>query len=221
MSNSPLVVYTRLSPNHSGKRTAKIDRITPHCVVGQCTITRLGEIFSKREKEASSNYGIGLDGKIGMFIPEDSRSWCSSSAENDQRAVTIECASGNYSPYAMNEAVYKSLTELCVDICMRNGKTRLLWFGDEKKTLSYNPKENEMVLTVHRWFANRDCPGEWLYSRLGDLAKTVTARLNVQTGSPLYRVQVGSFRVRENAENFLEKIRAAGFPDAYITTVTK
>ena len=216
-----MISYTKLSPNNSGERTVNIDRITPHCVVGQCSVETLGEIFSKTSSKSSSNYGIGFDGRVGMYVPENKRSWCSSSAANDQRAVTIECASDTNEPYAMNDAVYKTLVKLCVDICKRNYKTVLLWFGDKEKTLSYSPKSNEMVLTVHRWFANKSCPGNWLYSRLGSLAATVTKELSctVEPGNNLYRVQVGAFRNKQNAENYLAKIKKAGFNDAFITVV--
>lgn len=177
MSKSPLVTYTKLSPNHSGLRTHAIDRITPHCVVGQCSIETLGDIFAPSSKKTSSNYGIGADGRIGMYVGEKNRSWCSSSNANDQRAVTIECASDTYEPYAMNEKVYDALVNLCTDICQRNEKNKLLWLEDKNKTLNYSPKSNEMVLTVHRWFVNKSCPGNWLYARLGDLANKVTENL--------------------------------------------
>lgn len=223
MSNSPLVQFTELSPHNSGERTMQIDRITPHCVVGQCSIETLGGIFADPEKYASSNYGIGPDGRIGMYVPENVRSWCSSSAANDQRAVTIECASDDFHPYAMTGAVYKSLVDLCVDICQRNGKTKLLWLGDEKQTLAYKPSKNEMILTVHRWFANKSCPGDWLYNRLASLAATVTSRLTPKSDdkpdNDLYRVQMGAFRIKSNAVACLEKARAAGFTDAFISTV--
>ena len=156
-TNSPLVVYTKLSPNHSGQRTHAIDRITPHCVVGQLTVESLGNIFAKSSYEASSNYGIGTDGKIALYVEERNRSWCSSSNANDQRAVTIECASDDKHPYTMNDKVYSALIKLCVDICKRNGKTKLLWFADKNKVLNYQPKSDEMILTVHRWFANKAC----------------------------------------------------------------
>lgn len=181
MSNSKLVDYTKLSPNHSGKRTHSIDRITPHCVVGQCSVETLGNIFMNTACDASCNYGIGYDGRVLLCVDEGNRSWCSSSNANDQRAVTIECASDTTAPYTMNSKVYNKLVDLCVDICKRNGKTKLLWFGNESKTLNYSPKSNEMVLTVHRWFANKSCPGDWLYNRLGNLAKTVTAKLGGKT----------------------------------------
>ncbi len=178
MSNSPLVCVTILSPNNSGARTHSIDRISPHCVVGQCTAESLGSLFADPSRQASSNYGIDKDGRIGLYVDESKRSWCTSSNENDQRAVTIECASDTYHPYRMNDAVYDSLVELCTDICRRNGKRKLIWFGDKDKSLSYNPSADEMVITVHRWFSNRECPGDWLYERLGKLAQTVTERLN-------------------------------------------
>ena len=176
-TNSPLVSYTKLSPNHSGQRTHAIDRITPHCVVGQCSVETLGNIFAPTSRQASCQYGIGVDGRVGMYCEEKNRSWCSSSNANDQRAITIECASDTTAPYAFNDIVYNKLIELCVDICKRNGKTKLLWLGDKDKTLAYNPAANEMVLTVHRWFANKSCPGDWMYQRMGDLAAKVTAKL--------------------------------------------
>lgn len=177
MSNSSLVSYTRLSPNHSGQRTHSIDRITPHCVVGQLSAESICGCFTSSSRQASCNYGIGTDGRISLCVEEKNRSWCSSSNSNDQRAVTIECASDMSEPYAMNSKVYASLINLCVDICKRNGKKKLLWFGDKTKTLNYSPKSDEMIITVHRWFANKSCPGNWLYARLGDLATQVTKKL--------------------------------------------
>lgn len=226
MSNSPLVVYTKLSPNHSGQRTHSIDRITPHCVVGQLSAESICGCFISTSRQASCNYGIGTDGRISMSVEEKNRSWCSSSRENDQRAVTIECASDKTAPYAFNDAVYASLVNLCVDICQRNGKSKLLWLGDKNKTLAYAPKSDEMVLTVHRWFANKSCPGDWLYNRLGNLAAEVTKHLTggstdtgkvdvPSDGKTLYRVQTGAFSKRSNADAWAAKLKAVGF-DTYI-----
>ena len=185
-TNSSLVSYTKLSPNHSGQRSHSIDRITPHCVVGQCSVETLGSIFLPTSRQASCNYGIGADGRVGMYVEEKNRSWCSSSNANDQRAVTIECASDATEPYAFKDVVYNRLVELCTDICRRNGKTKLLWLGDKTKTLNYTPTSDEMVLTVHRWFANKSCPGNWMYARMGDLASKVTAALggSAETATP-------------------------------------
>ena len=225
-TNSSLVSYTKLSPNHSGKRTHSIDRITPHCVVGQLSAESICGCFTSTSRQASCNYGIGTDGRVSLCVEEKNRSWCSSSNANDQRAVTIECASDMKAPYAMNSKVYESLIRLCTDICKRNGKKKLLWLGSKSKALNYSPKSDEMVLTVHRWFANKSCPGDWLYSRLDDLAKKVTANLSDATTSTstttttkketLYRVQVGAYSVKNNADVQLKK--AAGF-DTYMVKV--
>lgn len=220
MSNSSLISYTKLSPNHSGKRTHDIDRITPHCVVGHLSCESICGCFTSTDRQASCNYGIGTDGRISLCVDEGNRSWCSSSNANDQRAVTIECASDKTAPYAMNDAVYESLINLCVDICKRNGKTKLLWFADKDKTLAYEPASDEMVITVHRWFANKSCPGDWLYNRLGDLATKVTAKLggsssNAETSGTLYRVQTGAYKNKANADTQLAKVKAAGF-DTYM-----
>ena len=215
-TNSSLVSFTQLSPNHSGQRTHAIDRITPHCVVGQCSVETLGRIFLPTSRQASCNYGIGVDGRVGMYVEEKNRSWCSSSNANDQRAVTIECASDTTAPYAFKDVVYQKLITLCIDICKRNGKKKLLWLGDKDKTLNYSPAADEMVLTVHRWFANKSCPGDWMYARMGDLASKVTAALGgtVTTQKQLYRVrktwsdsksQKGAYKILANAKACADK----------------
>lgn len=220
-TNSSLAEYVKLSPNHSGQRVRAIDRITPHCVVGQCTAEGLGDWFSRTSTQASSNYGIDRDGRVGLYVEEKNRSWCTSSNANDQRAVTIECASDTSEPYWMNEKVYAKLIELCTDICRRNGKKKLLWFADKNKSLNYVPKSDEMLLTVHRWFANKSCPGNWLYARLGDLASKVTAKLggeNDGTTEPVQKKyycvrktwadaasQLGAYTVLENAKQMADK----------------
>ena len=98
MSNSTLVTCTVLSPNNSGKRAYPVTRITPHCMVGQLSAQGCGALFKNPSRQASSNYGIGTNGEIGLYVDESKRSWCSSSADNDNRAVTIECASDMRSP---------------------------------------------------------------------------------------------------------------------------
>lgn len=192
MGNSTLVNLYGLSPNHSGKRTHKIDRITPHCIVGQVNANWIKNYFSNPKLNASCNYGIATDGKVVLVVEESNRSWCSSSNANDQRAVTIECASDKTAPYKFNINVYIKLVDLCEDICRRNGKNVLLWINDKKTALAYQPKDNEMLLTVHRWFAMKACPGDWLMQRLGLLADEVTLRLNKgETVKQYYTVKRG------------------------------
>ena len=217
MSNSSLVSYTKLSPNYSsGRGGNSIYIFTPHCVVGQVTVERLGEIFAKPARQASSNYGIGKDGRVALYVDEKNRSWCTSSKWNDQRAITVECASDATEPYAFKEVVYERLVDLLVDCCKRNGKTKVLWFNDKNKSINYKPKGNEMLLTVHRWFdKNRSCPGTWMFSRMQRLADDANKRLGGQptpTPTPtedLYRVrltwddkdsQKGAFKDYNNAK---------------------
>lgn len=226
-TNSSLVDCTVLSPNHSGERTHKIDRITPHCVVGQLSAEAIGACFPNG-REASCNYGIGYDGRKCLIVEEKNRSWCSSSSANDQRAITIEVASDKSSPYAFTNEAYNGLVELCIDICKRNGFKKVLWFGDKDKSLNYNPAKGECVLTVHKWFANKSCPGDWLYSRMQKLADAINKGLvenvtnnntssDIQSdGKRLYRVQCGAYSKKSNADEMLAKIKAKGI-DAFVT----
>lgn len=208
-TNSKLVNYTRISPNRSVNRNHKIDTVSIHCVVGQCSVETLGSIFASTSKEASSNYGIGYDGRIGMYVEEKDRSWCTSSASNDNRAITIEVASDTYHPYRVNDAAYKSLIKLLVDICKRNGIKELKWKAD-KSLIGQVDKQN---MTVHRWFANKSCPGDYLYNLHGQIAKEVNAQLGYGSSSTtkktLYRVrktwkdvksQKGAFNNLSNAK---------------------
>ena len=181
MSNSPLVNYTRISPNKNSPRNHKIDTITIHCVVGQCSVETLGNIFAPTSRQASSNYGIGYDGKIGMYVEEKDRSWCSSSASNDNRAITIEVASDTKHPYAVNEKAFAALLDLVTDICKRNGIKRLVWSTNKKDRMNHL---NGCNMTVHRDYANKACPGDYLYNRHGEIAAEVNHRLGATVEKP-------------------------------------
>ena len=191
-TNSPMVVYTKLSPNHSGQRTMEIDRITPHCVVGQCTAEGLGDWFYKSSTQASSNYGIDKDGRVGMYVEEKNRSWCSSSGANDQRAITIECASDTTEPYAFKDIVYQRLIELCVDICKRNGIPMLKWRND-KKLIGQVDKQN---VTVHRWFKKKACPGNYCMDKLPWIVQQVNLRLGAANPSQTSAYTIGGVDYR-------------------------
>ena len=175
-TNSPLVNYTKISPNKTSPRNHVIDTVTIHCVVGQCSVEALGNIFAPTSKQASSNYGIGPDGRIGMYVEEKDRSWCSSNGANDNRAITIEVASDTTSPYKVTDAAFNSLIKLLADICKRNNIKSLKWKAD--KNLIGHPEEQNM--TVHRWFANKSCPGDYLYNKHYEIAEKVNKLLGVQ-----------------------------------------
>lgn len=215
MSNSPLVQYTRLTKNRTSPRGSKIDTITIHCIVGQWTAKQGCDYFATTDRRCSANYVVGKDGSIGLSVEEKDRSWCSSSSANDNRAITIEVASDTTHPYAVTDAAYNALIDLCTDICQRNGIKQLLWKAD-KNLIGQPDKQN---LTVHRWFANKACPGEYLYNRHGEIAAAVNKRLSAApTTTPatpaaptkaLYRVrktwadsksQKGAFAVLTNAQ---------------------
>ena len=223
MSNSPLVSYTKISPNKSSPRNHKIDTVTIHCVVGQCSVETLGNVFAPTSRQASSNYGVGYDDRIGMYVEEKDRSWCSSNAANDNRAITIEVASDTKEPYAVNAKAYAALIDLLVDICKRNGIKELVWSTNKADRVNH---KNGCNMTVHRDYANKSCPGTYLYERHAQIASEVNKRLGSTNIKPapekpsggLYRVQTGAFKVKANADAMLAKVKAKGF-DTYMVKV--
>ena len=215
--------FTQISPNKNSPRTQKIERFTPHVYVGQVSVERMGKGWANKDAETSANYGIGSDGRVSLHVEEKDRAWTSSSRDNDMRAITVECASDTKHPYAINDKVWDSLVNLLEDVCRRNGKTKVVWINDKTKALAYKPADNEILITVHRWFAAKACPGEYLYNRLGELADTVNKRLAtvdipkdvVEQVKPLWQVVCGSFKNLDNAKTQAKKLRDAGF-DCFI-----
>lgn len=265
MSNSSLVSYTKLSPNCDHPRNHAIDKITIHHMAGNLSVETCGNLFSKPSYEASSNYGIGSDGRVGLYVDEGDRAWASASPSNDNRAVNIEVANCATGDWPVSDAAYSKLIDLCVDICQRNGIKALNYTGDADGNL-----------TEHRMFTATACPGPYLHKRMGRIAAEVNSRLSAQPAKSVdevarevirgewgngsdrrqrlkaagydydtvqdrvnailtgdepeqpapaepeqpatnkrYRVQVGAFANRENAERMLAKLKAAGF-EGYI-----
>ena len=174
MSDSKLVSYKKISPNRTSPRNHVIDTVSIHCYVGQVSVENMAAWLCNPDAQASANYAIGSDGRIALIVPEADRSWCTSNKPNDHRAITIECASDSTNPYAVNDNVMASLINLLVDICQRNNIDALRWRGD-KSLIGQTEKQN---MTVHRWFAAKACPGDYLYNRHGQIAAEVNARLN-------------------------------------------
>ena len=207
MSNSSLVNYTKISPNKTSPRNHKIDRITIHHMAGNLTVEQCGNIFAPASRKASANYGIGNDGRVGMYVEEKDRSWCSSNSANDHRAVTIEVAnSATGEPWPVSDKALNKLVDLCVDICKRNGIPKLVYTGDTRGNL-----------TMHRWFAPTGCPGTYLASKFPWIAEQGNRRLNGNQASEskppasgtLYRIrkswsdaksQIGAYRNLESAK---------------------
>ena len=190
-TNSPLVTYTRISPNKGNwnkelkkyvpARKHMIDTITIHCFVGQVTAKTGCAVFARPARKASCNYVVGYDGSIGLCVEEKDRSWCSSSSSNDNRAITIEVASTATEPYTVTNLAYQTLIKLVVDICQRNNIKELKW-QDDKSLIGQIDKQN---MTLHRWFANKKCPGDYLYKRHYDIAKQVNNILNPPAPVPV------------------------------------
>ena len=176
MADSSLVSFTLWSPNYSDTRKT-VNRVVPHCVVGQCTAQRIGQIFANPARQASSNYGIAFDGSIGQYVREKHRSWCTSSAVCDNQALTYEIASDSYDPYAITDAALQACIDLTVDICKRYGKTKCIWIADKSKNLAYVPKDDEILITAHRFYAAKACPGDYIFQREDYIAEKVNEAL--------------------------------------------
>lgn len=218
MSNSALSCLRQISPFRNSPRGHRIDTITIHCVVGQMSAEGLCAHF--QSANCSCNYGIGADGRICTIVDEGDRSWCSSSPENDHRAVTIECASDGFYPYAINANVWGALVALCADICRRNGIGQLVWSTDKNVRVGHLDGCN---LTVHRDYASKSCPGDYIYSRLGQLAKEVNQRLGGTPAGPFkaYQGQVNAAAGLNCRTSPVNGNVVKAYPDGTVLTITK
>lgn len=212
MSNSPLVDFTLISPNSTNPRKSKIKKITIHHMAGNLSVESCGNVFQNKSRKASSNYGIGTDGRVGLYVDEKNRAWTSSNADNDNQAVTIEVANDGRAPdWHVSDVALAKLIELCVDICQRNGIEKLNFTGNRSGNL-----------TMHKYFTATACPGPYLESKFPYIANEVNKRLeNVEkptTQNKLYRVQCGAFKNKDNAEALMKRLKTAGF-DSFIVEV--
>ena len=223
MVKSSLAKVVVESPNRSSPRMSKIDTITIHCMAGNLSVESCGALFAKSSRKASSNYGVGSDGRIACYVGEEDRSWCSSNRANDNRAITIEVANdgGADTGWHVSDKAYKSLISLLVDICKRNNITKLVWSNNKNDRVNH---KNGCNMTVHRDFANKSCPGDYLYSLQNKIANEVNSCLGVvdeaKPANKLYRVQVGAYSVKKNAINMQNKLKSYGI-DSIIVEVNK
>lgn len=178
---SNLVDMVKESPHCTCPRESDIDRVTIHCYVGQATAEQMAEYFANPATQSSANYCIGVDCKVAGVVSENNRAWCSSSGNNDHRAINIEVACDKSAPYTVNDDVYLKLLDLVEDVLVRHNKTRLLWIPDQTQALAYKPANDEMILTVHRWFAPKECPGDYLLGHMQEIARIITRRIEKKT----------------------------------------
>lgn len=182
MSNSSLVSYTAISPFRTSPRNHAIDTITVHCMAGNLSVETCGNVFQRQGRNASSNYGIGSDGRIALYCPEKDRSWCSSNRANDMRAITIEVANDGGAPdWHVSDKAMESLINLLVDICQRNAINALIYYANKSERVNHI---NGCNMTLHRDFAAKACPGDFLVSKHPWIAEQVNARLNGAQPAP-------------------------------------
>lgn len=183
MGNSSLIDYTRISPNKTAPRNHVIDTITIHCMAGNLSIETCGNVFASKSRMASSNYGIDSDGRIAMYVAEKDRSWCTSNKANDNRAVTIEVANDGGAPdWHVSDKAMDSLIKLVADVCKRNNIKKLVWSTNKNERVNHL---NGCNMTVHRDYAAKSCPGNYLYSKHGYIADEVNKLLGVNVTNSL------------------------------------
>lgn len=176
MSYSSLVEYVKISPNKTSPRDHKIDTITIHCMAGNLSIETCGNVFAPSSRQASSNYGVGTDGRVGCYVEEEDRSWCSSNRANDMRAITIEVANdgGSDTGWHVSETAMVTLIKLVADVCKRNNISKLVWSDSKDDRIDHR---NGCNMTVHRDYVNKDCPGSYLMGKMSYIADEVNKLL--------------------------------------------
>ena len=188
-TNSPLVTYTKISPNKTSPRNHAIDTITIHCMAGNLSVETCGNVFAKASRKASSNYGIGTDGRVALYVEEKDRSYATSNSSNDHRAITIEVANdgGEETGWHVSDKAMESLIELITDICKRNNIKKLVWSTNKTDRVNHS---NGCNMTVHRDYTEKSCPGDYLYGKHSYIASEVNKRLNlngwIQSGNNWY-----------------------------------
>lgn len=181
MGYSSLVEYVKISPNKTSPRDHAIDTITIHCMAGNLTIETCANVFAPSSRQASSNYGVGSDGRIGCYVDENDRSYCSSNRANDMRAITIEVANdgGADTGWHVSGVAMSSLIKLVADVCKRNNIPKLVWSDNKDDRINHR---NGCNMTVHRDFKNKDCPGAYLMSQMPYIASEVNKLLGASGG---------------------------------------
>lgn len=209
------------SPNYNPRGNNPIERLTVHCVVGEFPAATVAGWFADPNRRGSSNWVVGKDGDLVMCVDDiNGRAWTSDNKYNDYHAITIECSSGLKDPYEFNPVVYESLINLVVNRMQLLEKKRLVYIPNKNDALNYKVKSDELLLTFHRWFAAVSCPGTWFINHASDFASRVNVALSgIEVTPPsnttIYRVQVGAFKIKENAVRMRDKLTKDGY-DAII-----
>ena len=173
-------MYTNITPNKSSRNGQPVNRLTIHCMAGHMTAKQCADYFAKSSTQASANYCIGNDGEVAISCPPEYRSWCSSNGDNDRKAITIEVSSDNKAPYVFDTKALETLMEFVPNVMKMYNKNILVYIKDKDEALKYQPKDNEMLLTYHRWFTEtttkKSCPGDWWMSMQDAFVKEINSK---------------------------------------------
>lgn len=184
MSHSPLATISvpANSTNYTyGRPNGRITKITVHHMAGILSAERCGQIFQNPNRNGSSHYGIGLNGEIGVYVEEENTAWTDSNWDSNIHSVTIENSNNvNGGNWSVSDATFDSLVKLCADIAKRNGLGRLV------------AGQN---LTWHSMYAATTCPGDYLRSRMNELAEKANAINDQPTPAPTPTPTPSSFNV--------------------------
>ena len=199
----------------SNERTEKISKITIHHMAGQIGAEACARMHRDGTREASANYYIGPDGTICAGVSETRRAWTSSSNWNDQRAITIEVSNNSGAPnWTVSDASYKALIKLCADICKRYN------------IVPAYTGHTDATLTVHNMYSATACPGPYLMRlhQNGQIQNDIKKAMGNQPApqptpsKKLYRVQVGAFKKKGNADKLAAELKSKGY-DVFIKKV--
>lgn len=170
MSNSKLATekYIAHSNNYStGRSGRKIEKVTIHHMAGVLSAKQCGSIFQNGNRQASSNYGIGKDGEIALFVDEANTSYADANWDSNCKSVTIECSNNKTGgDWTVSDTVLNSLINLVADIFKRNGI---------KKAIKGE------TITWHSMYSATTCPGNYLRSKMDYIAEKVNEKLNNAT----------------------------------------
>lgn len=183
MSYSKLVSYVRISPNSTNPRYRSVKKIVIHHMAGNLSVETCGNVFAPTSRQASSNYGIGSDGRIACYVHEENRAWTTGN-QIDHDAITIEVADDVIGgSWHSSEAAMQSLVKLCADICSRYGFKA-----------SYTGNGNGTLL-MHKWYQATDCPGAYLESQFPWIAEQVNKLLEGGSYTPPSNTVVSNSKI--------------------------
>lgn len=156
-------------------RAYDITKVTVHHMAGNLSIEDCQSVFNVPSRQASSNYGIGSDGRIGCYVPEEDAAWTSFSYWNDNQAITIEVADYDTDAWSPSPKAYVATVALCADICNRYGIEPTYTGGTDG------------TFTEHMMYQATECPGPWWHEKLesGSFIQDVKQAMKGRFGMPI------------------------------------